>query len=71
MDGTNYDALSSNVTFTSGSSDADEECVNITIRVDGVFISDETFTLMLTTSDPDVIIQNNVTAITIMDTDGW
>ena len=69
MDGTNYDALSSNVTFTSGSRD-DKECVNITIRVDSVFSSDETFTLTLTTSDPDVIVQNNVTAITIMDTDG-
>ena len=44
--------------------------MNITITVDGVFSSDETFTLMLTTSDPDVITEDNVTAITIMDTDG-
>ena len=70
MAGTNYDALSSVETFTSGSTDGHEECLNITIIDDSAFSSDETFTLTLTTSDPDVIIENSVTAITIMDTDG-
>lgn len=65
-----YVALSSNVTFISGSTDGDKECVNITIIKDGVFETNEVFGVALTLSDGDVNIQNNVTVIRIMDTDG-
>ena len=60
--GIDYDALSFDGIF--------EKCVNITIIKDDLFEFDETFTLVLNASDPNVNIGNNVTTITITDKDG-
>lgn len=70
MTSSDYESLSSDVIFAFGSSQESTECVIITITEDTMFETDETFTLALTTSDPDVNLGNNVTFITIMDTDG-
>ena len=56
--------------FATGSSDGDEECVNITILEDDALETSETFTVTLTTSDPDVMIDTNVTTVVILDNDG-
>ena len=70
MASSDYDSLSSAVIFASGSNDRDSECVNVTITEDSVFETNETFTLTLTTLDPNVMLGNNVTTITVVDTDG-
>lgn len=69
MSGSDYDSLSSDVIFLSGSNEEDTECVNVTITDDILFEANETITLTLTTSDLDVSLENNETTITITDTD--
>ena len=46
------------------------QCVNVTIEDDEALEGDETFTVTLATSDRNVVIEMNVTIITIMDNDG-
>ena len=46
------------------------ECVSATITDDGALELDKTFTVTLTTSDPAVILGNDITTITITDNDG-
>jgi hypothetical protein len=65
-----YITISEAVTFSAGSQDGDIECVDIFIVDDGALERNETFTLILTTSDPDVMLGNNVTTITIIDNEG-
>ncbi len=69
----NYDyrRLSSNEIFTSGSTNNAVRCVNINILDDDALESNQTFTVMLTTSDPDVNIQTSTTLLTVTDNDGW
>jgi hypothetical protein len=69
-DGSDYTGDSFNTTFTSGSMYGATRCVNITILEDGALEGDQTFTVMLTTSDPNVVIGINMTVVTIMDNDG-
>ena len=64
-----YTPLSSVETFVAGSTDNATRCVNITILDDAALEGDQTFTLTLSTSDPDVVLGNNVTLITIEDND--
>ena len=64
-----YTSVSSNRVFTSGSTDNDTRCVNITVEDDEALEGDETFTVTLTTSHPNVIIGQVMTTVTIMDND--
>ena len=46
------------------------KCVNISIVDDNALEGNQTFMVTLTTSDPDVMLGNNMTAINIVDNDG-
>ena len=70
LSGTDYTAISSSLTFANNSMDGDMECVSVTIIDDGALELDKTFTVTLTTSDPAVILGNDITTITITDNDG-
>ena len=65
-----YTSVSSDEVFTTGSTDNDTRCVNITIEDDEALERDETFTVTLTTSDPNVMLGQDMTTITIVDNDG-
>jgi hypothetical protein len=69
MPNIDYESLTADVVFESGSEEGDTVCINITIREDILFEINETFTLSATTMDPDVEIEINETTITITDTD--
>jgi hypothetical protein len=70
MAGKDYTSISEVEIFTSGSPDGASRCVDIPILDDGALEGEQTFTLTLTTSDPDVMLGNNVTTITIIDNEG-
>ena len=57
------------LTFAAGSNDNDSRCVNISVADDTTLEMSETFTVTLATSDPDVMLGNNMTTITITDND--
>ncbi len=65
-----FTTLSTDVIFTSGSTDNDVSCVNITILEDYVLEGYQTFTLTLTTSDSDVVLGTEKAMIIILDNDG-
>ena len=65
-----YDAITTNGTFSNGSIDGDMECMNVAIIDDGALELDETFTVTLTTSDSSVTLNDNFTTVTITDNDG-
>ena len=67
--GSDYTNASSVEIFTSGSTHNAARCINISILEDISYEVNETFTLMLTTPDPNVTIGNSETTITITDTD--
>ena len=69
--GSDYTSVSSNEVFPSGSTDTDTRCVNITLEDDEALERDETFTVTLTTSDPNVMLGQDVTTVTVVDNDGW
>lgn len=57
--------------FPSGSTDGVRRCLDITILDDADAVEgNQTFTVTLTTSDPDVLLSAVVTTITIRDNDG-
>ena len=64
-----YTFTSSDVTFSFGSTDSSLGCVNITILDDAALDGNKAFTVTLTTSDPDVLLGNSLTVITIVDDD--
>jgi hypothetical protein len=68
--GEDYISTSEVETFTSGSSDGATRCVKIPILDDDASEGEQTFILTLTASDPDVMLGNNVTTITIIDDEG-
>ncbi len=57
------------LTFSSGASDSDTECMNVTIMDDDALEADQTFSVTLTTSDDDVNVVNSMTTVTITDID--
>ncbi len=61
---------SSNVIFISGSTDNAVGCANISVLEDSALEGNQTFTVTLTTSDPDVMLGSDVAIITITDNDG-
>ena len=68
--GADYDAITTNGTFLNGSMAGDMECVSVTITDDSALELDETFTVILTTSEPAVTLSNDTATITITDNDG-
>ncbi len=58
------------LTFSSGASDNDTECMNVTIMDDDALEAEETFSVTLTEQDDDVDVENNMTKVTITDNDG-
>ncbi len=64
--GSDYINISTEAVFTTGSI----RCVDISILDDNALEGDQTFTVTLSTSDPDVMLGNDVTTITIIDNDG-
>jgi hypothetical protein len=70
MAGEDYFSISEVEIFTSGSPDGATRCVDIPILNDGTLEGEQTFTLTLTTSDPEVMLGNNVTTIIIIDNEG-
>ena len=71
MAGLDYTSITSNQTFTSGSTNNTTRCINVSISEDHVFEGNHTFTVILTTDDPSIMLGTSVTAITIIDDDGW
>ena len=69
MESSDYTFNSTDVTFPSGSNDSSLGCVDIAIEDDSALEGNQTFTVTLTTSDPDVLLENNITDITIIDND--
>jgi hypothetical protein len=65
--GEDYTSITEDETFNSGLPDSATRCVIIPILDDDAPEGEQTFTLTLTTSDPDVMLGNNVTTITIID----
>ena len=58
------------LTFAVGSANAIMQCLDVSITNDTALELNETFTVILATVDPDVILENNMTDITILDDDG-
>ena len=56
-----------NFVFPAGSISCTQQCINITIVDNTTVEEDETFTVTLSTSDPRVELDNNVTTVTILD----
>ena len=65
--GEDYIGIDTMLTFPNPSNSGSKSCVNITIINDMVVESNETFSAILSTSDPNVRLQNNVSVITIVD----
>ena len=61
--------VSADLVFTAGSSNGDIECIDVDIIDDRVVETNETFTVTLTASSSVVALGNNVTRVTITDTD--
>ena len=55
--------------FPAGSISGIQQCINITIIDNTTVEEDETFTVTLSTSNPRVELDNNVTTVTILDND--
>ncbi len=68
--GSDYTNSSSGEYFAFGSTTNDVRCVGITILNDDALEGNQTFTVTLTTSDPDVMLGTDKTIITIRDNDG-
>ena len=69
VEDSDYTSISSDIVFLSGSTDGTSQCVHITIIDDIALEGNQTFTVTLMTSDPDVRLGNDVTVITIEDND--
>ncbi len=67
--GSDFNDTSMVLTFSSGASDSDTECMNVTIIEDEALEANQTFSVTLTTSDDDVDVVNNMMTVTITDND--
>ena len=72
MNGSDYEAISTTTTFAAGSTDAETQCLNVTITEDALVEGDETFivTMTLLTTGVGVTTENDMSAITVMDNEG-
>ncbi len=69
--GYDYTSASSDLIFTSGSNVNAVRCVDISLLEDIALEGNQTFSVTLSTSDPDVMLGNDIITITITDNDGW
>ena len=67
--GSDYLGVSVDLVFTAGSINGTMQCLNVTIFDDSLVESNETFTVIMTTSSLVLILGNNVTTVVIMDND--
>jgi len=65
--GSDYSPINTTMTFTSGTS---EQCAHISILEDSILENPENFLVHLATSDDNVKLLYNYSAITILDNDG-
>ena len=61
--------VSADLIFTAGTSDGAMQCIGVAIVDSPTVEGDETFTVTLTTSTPVVALGNDVTTITITETE--
>ena len=65
-----YSSVDTNVTFSTGTTDGEIQCIEVTITDDMALEANETFEIQLATSDSSVMLGNNETIILITDNDG-
>ncbi len=67
-----FTALYAPLSFSSGSTDGDRKCVNITVISDQLVECEEDFTAVLTldTIEDNLFLGNNSTTVTLTDSDG-
>ncbi len=65
--GSDYISASSYMTYTSGSTDNAVRCITVSILEDAALEGNQTFTVMLSTSDPDVMLGISMTTVIITD----
>ena len=70
VSGSDYVNTSVDIIFPSGSINMFTSCSGITIVDDAVLEGNQTFTVRLITLDPDVMLGNSITTVTIVDNDG-
>ena len=63
-----FSSLVDQLTFNSGSG-LQQDCAAITVGSDTILEDDESFSVVLTTTDPDVIISRNTAVVTITNDD--
>ena len=63
-----FSSLMDQLTFNSGSG-LQRECATITVGSDTTLEDNESFSVVLTTTDPDVIISQNTAVVTIINDD--
>lgn len=64
------DYIGISLTITISADDNDTGCQNITIIDDNVLESEEYFNVTITTSNPNVVLENEVTVVSIADDEG-
>ncbi len=62
--------MAANLIFISGSTNDDVRCAVIYIPEDNALEGNQTFTMTLTTPDPNVLLGTDLTIVTIADNDG-
>jgi len=65
-----YIENSSTLVFPTNSSNNSTKCITVSIQEDSILEPLQYFSVILTTSDPDVLIQNRQLIINIIDDDG-
>ena len=68
--GDDYTRVNSLLNFTSGSSNNATKCQDIIISDDITIENNQTFTVTLSTTDPDVLLGEYILTISIIDNDG-
>ena len=70
MAGLDFIGISACQIFASGSANGTTMCVDIFVQDDEALEGNQTFTVAIATSDSNVVLDTDVTVISIMDNDG-
>ena len=65
-----YVSVFSEESFAAGSMNGSEQCIEIVLLNDFILDGNINFTVTLNSSDPDVLLGNSVTVVTLVDTEG-
>ena len=68
--GADYVANSATLDFATSSTNNSQHCTAVTVSDDSVFEGDETFDVILTTETPRVMLENDMSVVTITDNEG-